>query len=171
VNDDKLLEQAAAASRATAQERSDAKAAAQDAVRRLETALTEVLEGEPLRGMRNLAGGNAPLYAARLRGDPDAKLAWPNEPDAVSESLVLLPNGQLAVAQCATDGRRLLDVEVRDLFDTDIRAEDAEAFTRTLAVVLRRHIEASKKAQVRYARVQTFADQVRRILVTTARKE
>jgi hypothetical protein len=171
-NDENLLEQAATASRVTANERSKARDAAQEAVRRLETTLAGALDGEPLRGLRNLGSGNAPLYAARLRGDPDARLAWPNEPNAVSESLVLLPSGQLAIAECATNDRgHTLDVEIRDLFDVDIRAEDAEAFTRTLAVVLRRHIEASKKARARYTHVQHLADQIRRVLVATARKK
>jgi hypothetical protein len=171
--DDKtLLDEAAEASEMTARERARARDAAQEAAKRLEAALTEALDGEPLRGMRNLGSGNAPLYGARLRGDPDAKLAWPNEPDEVAESLVLLPSGALAVAQCVTDEHgRTLDAEVRDPFEIDIRAEDAEAFVRTLSVVLRRHIEASKKAQARYARTQKLADQVRRILVSTARKE
>jgi len=160
-----LLDDARSAAQGLATVRDDARMAAIRAIRQLEAALLEALDGQSLRGLKNLGQGNAPIYAARVRGEPHTKLAWPTEPDSVVESLCITPSGSLVMFQCATDEHGAgLDPTSRPAADTDFRAEDIEALTRTLAGILPRHIQAAEQARERYQGIQALSARIERII-------
>jgi hypothetical protein len=162
---DVLLGQARSAGSVLAHGRSEARTAAARAIYALEQALVEALQGQALRGLKNLGQGNAPFYAARVRGEPDTKLAWPAEPESVAESLCILPGGQLAMVACATDDRAAcLDPVTRPVTENDLLAEDVEALALKLATILPRHIAAAERARERYAKLHALAERVEQIL-------
>lgn len=149
------------ATRTLAEVRGSARTAAVRAVRALEAALRRALEGHALRGLKNLGHGSALFYAARVRAAVDSRLAWPVEADSCVEALCILPTGQLAIAQCRTDAHgACLDPTWRPATDDDLIAEDVEALTRTLAVVLPRHIAAAEQARERYDKLRALAARI-----------
>ncbi len=160
-----LLDDARSAVEVLTHERDGARTAATRAVRTLEAALVEALQGHALRGIKNLGQGNAPIYAARVRGEPDTKLAWPAEPDSLTESLCIAANGSLVMIQCVTDDQaHALDATSRPAQDADLLAEDVEALTRTLTTLLPRHIQAAERARERYQGIQALAERIERVL-------
>jgi len=128
------------------------------AVRALEAALQERLDGGSLRGLKNLGHNRDPLYAARIRGKPDSRVRWPDAPNSVSETLVLSPKGQLQVAICRTDDQGdMFDIELRDALDTDIDSEDLESFLRTMVEIVPRTVAYADKAKDRYAALRELS--------------
>lgn len=163
---DMLLDKVRHSSTDTAEFRDDAREQAIAAIRGLEQALVESLAGEPLRGLKNLGTGSQPYYGARVRGKPEAKLLWPEEPDSEAETLVIVADGHLAMAVCRTMTSGGIDphVEECEVEDSDLRAEDVEAMLTTMAEIITRHITSAQTARERYTKLRELSDSVLRVL-------
>jgi hypothetical protein len=150
-------------SRDIAQARAEAVPEATRAVREVETALQEALDGEPLRGLRNL-GGSASFYAARVRAKADKKLPGPNERKGERDWLCLSPKGELIIAwwEDVEDD----EVELRDRLATDdeLRVDDVEALLKTLQWILPRHIDAAERAKARYTKAVALSTRINEIM-------
>jgi hypothetical protein len=135
------------------------------AVRALESALKERLDGGALRGLKNLGHNRDPLYAARIRGKTDGRVPWPNEENATAETLVLMPSGRLEIAVCKTDAQGdMFDIEMRPAEDADLRAEDLEDLLRTLIDIIPRTVAYADKARERYAGLRELSLNAMRLL-------
>ena len=164
-----LLDEASAALRSAEKGRDATRALAVQAVRALETALQDHLEGGSLRGLKNLGHNQNQLYAARIRGKPDARVRWPDEENAISKTLVLNPKGKLQVAVCRTDEQGdMFDIELRDATDEDLDAEDLENFLRTLIEILPRTVAYAGKARERYSGLRELSINTMRLLTGAA---
>lgn len=160
-----LLDEVSAATKSAQKSRSGARTAVIEAVRALETALQERLDGGSLRGLKNLGHNRDPLYAARVRGKPDGRVRWPDTPLTSTETLVLSPKGQLQIAVCRTDERGdMYDIELRDAADEDITTEDLENFLRTLIDIVPRTVAYADKARDRYAALRELSLNAMRLL-------
>ena len=159
------IAQAGDAAESLARSRQDAREAAVKAIRTAERALLSALRGETLKGMVNLATGNAPFYGARVRSDADRKLRWPAGASDGIASLCLAPSGRLVMVTCATDARGCcLDASVQPAYNTDLFAEDLAGVLRTLAYVLPRHTLHAEGAREKYLELTTFARTTQKVL-------
>ena len=111
-------------------------------IRSIARALQAALAGGQLAGLPNLGNRQVPFPAARVRGDAGGRLIWPIVPHEEVATLVLLPNGFLAVAICMTGktGQMVPRVETRAVEDNDLTFKDVIDLWRTLCVVLSKHI-------------------------------
>jgi hypothetical protein len=160
-----LLDEVSAATKSAEKSRDGARTSVVEAVRALETALQERLDGGTLRGLKNLGHNRDPLYAARIRGKPDGRVKWPDTPMTSTDTLVLSPKGKLQVAVCRTDERGdMYDIELRDAADEDITTEDLENLLRTLIDIVPRTVAYADKARDRYAALRELSLNAMRLL-------
>jgi hypothetical protein len=161
---EELLDEIAAATR-SAEHSQDSADDVIRAIRALERALQEKLDGNTLRGLKNLGHSRDPLYGARIRGQSDARVKWPDRENAMSEALFLSPQGILRVAACRTDEHGdMFDLEVRDAVDDDFVIEDLADFLKTLIDVGPRTVTYATKARERYAGIRELAINAMRLL-------
>ncbi len=133
------------------------------AVREMENALQEALDGEPLRGLRNL-GGSASFYAARVRAKPDKKLPTPNEAKGERDFLCLDHTGKLVIAWWDDVENNSVELQDRPAGDDDIRIGDVEDMLRALDWALPRHLEASARTARRYENITELSAQVQQLM-------
>jgi hypothetical protein len=153
----KLFDRVAGASADLRAVREGARERAIVAVRALERRLVEALDGETLKGLREIGPG---YQAARVRGkDPYEELPEPREFEQGREVLVVTSTGELEMASVS---RRVLPwrVEARPVADEDFLIEDVEALGVLFERVLSEHIERAKKSAEKFARLEELARQV-----------
>lgn len=129
------------------------------AIRSLEAKLREVLAGESLRGLVDLApSSTSPFVAARVSGKSSVGIGKIDKilPSDGRESLVILRDGTIAVAMVSADG----SVDSAPAEDEDLLVEDLEPLVAAVASVLRRYVEKSERTAVNYARALEFARRV-----------
>lgn len=147
---------------ADARERGDALVEARDeafkvcfpAIRALEKALVDALDGEVLRGLPNLGAGSGGVvfYAARVRGGRASEPLPTYAP--TKRVLVLRKDGRLAIA-------RRVDLPGSELArDEELLAEDLAAFCALLLAVLKRHLDVSAATEDRYRSLTSAAARV-----------
>jgi hypothetical protein len=159
------LDEVSAATKSAEKSRTGARESVVAAVRALETALQDRLDGGNLRGLKNLGHNRDPLYAARIRGKPDGRVRWPDSPNAANRTLVLTPKGKLQVAVCRTDvAGDMFDIELFDAVDEDIDVEDLENLLKTLIDIIPRTVAYADKARERYAGLRELSLNAMRLL-------
>lgn len=111
-------------------------------IRNIMRDLQAALNGEQLVGLPNLGNRQVPFPAARVRGDAGGRLIWPAAPWDEVTTLVLMPDGSIAVATCKTGktGQMVPRIETRAVEDNDLILKDVVDLWRTLCVVLPKHI-------------------------------
>jgi len=136
------------------------------AIHAVEAALQGALAGNAIRGLRNLGHSTDPLYAARVRGKPDSRVAWPDEANDSVETLVLTVSGALRMAVCRTDGQNyMLPMVLREVRDDDIEAEDLEHLLRTLIEIIPRTVNYADRGSERYAALRQLAVDTMKLFV------
>ena len=127
-----LMEKASRVSEKLAKTRDKALPEAREACRALESALQEALDGEPLRGLKNIGLNGQTLYAARIRAEhPDTKLLRPNERGSAVEFLCLDAKGQLITAWWG--GERDRQIIIERIKDDYLRVDDVSGLVRAYA--------------------------------------
>jgi len=157
---DKEMEQITAAARMAAEARGTAIPDTVVAVRALEKALITALEGEPLRGLRNICEADLPIYGARLRGDPDRRIPPWGGSGSVSRFIIITPDGSLSTLAWLDSG----DIEQTPTTNSELRVGDAEHMAKTLREILPRHVRASRQTTGRYRRASRLAARIRAAL-------
>lgn len=128
----------------------DARASALVAIRAIERALVEALNGEYLRGLPNIApkGDKAPCHGFNLRTKSGA--------EAISRSgssLILARDGRFYVALAAKLPGTFA-VFMRLVGDVELAAEDLETIAPRVEEAIRIHVQRSERASARYRRVE-----------------
>lgn len=157
----KLFERVSDASGQLRAVREDAREKAVRAIRALERALVDALDGELLKGLREIRPG---YQAARVRGkDPFEELPQPKPfENEGREVLVLESNGHLCMS-CA--GRNLRHSVVSRLADdADLLVEDVENLGRLYERILAEHIERARRSAETFDRYAALAAQVSEVL-------
>jgi hypothetical protein len=162
----KLIKQVEETTEAARTAREEALPAVVAACRGIEKILETALDGEPLRGLKNLSPDNfKPTYAARIRSLPDKPVPRPWDSGGDHRFLVLNPKGQLV--NLAWE-RAAADTEVRlvpePAADDDFTVDDLEGLTRALDVVLPRHVKSGRRTGKRYRKAQHVALLIRKTL-------
>jgi len=152
-------------SREVAQTRDDLRPKAVAAVREIEAALLEALNGEPLRGLRNL-GGSAMFVAARVRGKPNKKLPGPNAQKGERDWLCLNAKGQLVIAWWEDVNDDEVEIRERPVRDDELIASDVEDLLTTIQYVLPQHIERAVRAKARYDKAAALVERVNVVLAS-----
>jgi hypothetical protein len=135
--------------------REGAREKAAQAIRALEHALVEALDGESLKGLREIGVG---YQAARVRGkDPFEELPEPKpfEPEG-REVLVVTPSGTLAMVKRYRIGWG----NERAAEDQDLLIEDVADLGRLFERILAEHIERARKSAETFSRLELLAIQV-----------
>jgi hypothetical protein len=124
--------------------------------------LQAALNGDQLAGLPNLGNRQVPFPAARVRGDAGGRLIWPAAPWDEVTTLVLLPDGSLAVAVCKTGktGQMVPRIETRAVEDNDLIFKDVIDLWRTLCIVLPKHIVKTNGGNTRLRELLTRALEV-----------
>jgi hypothetical protein len=149
----RLLEDTAAASAALRLTRERTRVSAVAAIRRLERALVEALDGETLKGLREIAPGYS---AARVRGSDDS-LPEPKTFEAYGRSvLVVDATGDLVMAT----RRRVGGVCVRRATDEDLLLEDVESVARVFTRVLTEHVERARRSAEKFDALDVLARKI-----------
>jgi hypothetical protein len=139
--------------------REEARERAVSAIRAVESALVEALQGEHLRGLPNLGTAERRFYGVRVRSsDENAGESVRYEERAV-QTLIVAKDGQLAFARArAPDGEDgLVVVPARD---EDLLAEDLEHVLRTVARVAAQHGVAVGRSTDRFLKISSAAARV-----------
>ncbi|UCC72016.1 MAG: hypothetical protein JSV86_16860 [Gemmatimonadota bacterium] len=148
---------------AVARSRDTVRPEAVKAVREIERALQEALEGEPLRGLRNL-GGSAMFAGARVRGKTDKKLPGPDSQKGERDFLCLNAKGQLVIVWWEDVGDDMVEIRERPVRDDELVAGDATDLLNTVQQILPRHVEHAERARARYNKAALLAQRVQLIL-------
>jgi len=137
---------------------------AKQACRAIETALKAALDGEPLRGLKNIGTNGVVLYAARIRADhTDNKVPHPSSAGSAGHFLVLNQDGELALVSWDSDD--LVEISAED---QDLRIDDVSGITNALRVVLPRHVKSAKATNKRYREVYALALKLIEVLGETS---
>lgn len=137
--------------------RSLARKVSLQAIRGMIAAVQGALDGEPLRGLPNLASSSHPYAAARVRSKAiDEPLSRQKD----KADLCINRRAQLVFAWRTEDGVTL----EKPARDDDLFAEDAEHVAETLVAVLERHRLASGRAARRYDDILKIAKRINRAL-------
>jgi hypothetical protein len=144
-----LIQQCGVASADLERDIDQARIAAVQVIRGIEARLVGALAGTHLRGLPNLVSTALAIrfYGARVRAHADVLLA--------DEALVLSSSGDLQMAWCRD---RLLGT--RPVRDDELRAEDLEAYVRTLLEVLPLHVRKAAKAGEKFTRIERLASRL-----------
>jgi len=158
------LKDAHDASEEAARVRQDSLPAAQKACRALETALKAALNGEPLRGLKNVGTNGVALYAARVRAtSPHQKIPHPSAAGSAGDFLVINQNGELALVCWDSDNSDDLIETLAQ--DSDLRIDDVTAMTKILRQeILPAHVKAAKATNKRYHQAYALALKVITVL-------
>ena len=159
----KLLEQTRDGGELLREAREKARPACIAAVRKLEAALVEALDGEKLKGLPKLdETERARFYAARARGKRiDERLTD-------KEVLVVAQDGRLHMASVRPEVSGAFlgsPVESRPAADDELLAEDVEDVARAVEEVLGRHLALIAKSAERYERLADLARKLEAALV------
>jgi hypothetical protein len=165
-----LFEDVAFASTTLRSSRERARVRAIAAVRGMEQALVDALEGETLKGLREVVPG---YYAARARytGKKDTYLPFEPLPDPKSgadygrEVLVVTASGVLEMARAVRHGHGVFGAESRVAADVDLVIEDVEHLGRLFPRLLAEHIERSRRTSMRFMRLEDVAQRISAALV------
>ncbi len=114
---------------------------------KLECAIVDALAGDALRGLPNLGTSADPFYAARLTGRGKLVPGY--------EQLVIMRTGRVAIANFH-DGR----VRWRLPSYQDLRVEMFDVYLKTLAMVLRAHVEQAEKTSRTYEATARLARRI-----------
>lgn len=168
----KLFDRVAGASENLRTIRDGAREKAVVAVRALEHRLVGALDGETLKGLREIGPG---YQAARVRGkDPFDRLLAPPRIDplhreqrqldiarqAVRGVLVVTAGGALAMARLVGEDESGARVISRPAGDDDFLIEDVEALGLLFERILAKHIERARKSAEKFDRLAELAQQV-----------
>jgi hypothetical protein len=139
------------------------------AVRAVEKALCEALDGEPLRALKNIGNAGVTLYGARVRTDADTKIPHWNDRGSAVEYLCLDARGQLVTVywiemEGEDSGESEWELQSKSMPDEYIRVDDIHALTATLVEILPRHVKSARKNGGRYRALQSLAIRVRDVL-------
>lgn len=156
----KVLEDAGAASEELRSARSRARAEALAAIHEMEGALLEALDGETLKGVREIVPGYAAVRA-RAFGAKEKNLAEPLPEPKPGELfgrwvLVVSDRGTLEMARTYRKVGRL-GVESRQAEDEDLLIEDVEHLATLFAKLLGEHVERSRRSAARFGRLEGIA--------------
>jgi hypothetical protein len=137
--------------------REGAREKAVQAIRALEHALVEALDGENLKGLREIGAG---YQAARVRGqDPFEELPEPKPFESQGrEVLVVTSSGTLAMARSCRAFRQGAAERVAE--DADLLIEDVQDLGRLFELILGEHIERARKSAETFSRLELLAIQV-----------
>jgi hypothetical protein len=133
--------------------REGAREAAVSAIRAVEGALVEALQGEHLRGLPNLGTSDRRFYGLRVRSSDENA----GEQLFSERVLVLTKEGRLALAHWVLDG---MSLDVKDARDEDLLAEDLEHVLRTTARAAAAHGIAIGRTTDRFLRIASAAARV-----------
>jgi hypothetical protein len=150
-----LLEEVAIVSARTRQAKESAREKCVSAIRRLELALVEALDGESLRNLPNLAYPSDRFFALRVRSTSTDPLD--------RDALVLLPSGMLAMA-----GRPPHYVREEALDDSELLAEDVEFVAATVERALTLHLDGAEervaRSTARFERLERLAERLHAVV-------
>ena len=154
---DDLLQQTYRASEGVALMRATASESVVNAIRTFERKLREALDGDSLRGLANLAG--APSLGGVRDRFYGAQLSAPNvDLPLVYKAVLCVDKHGSFVMTRALDGDPYW--ESRPVLDHELRAEWFEQITRSLQVVLERHIARSSRTEANYRATAEFAERL-----------
>lgn len=137
---------AKAATEAAVRERESASATARKAINLIIDALAEIIGGESLRGLPNLATSSSPYRGIRVRATKRALWELPKDG---KEVLCLNMRGKLVFAKYLDD----LSVAERTCDLDMVRAEWAEDVAEAAISAINYHLAACDKAGKRYAKI------------------
>src|SRR5580704_11578514 len=138
--------------------RGDARERAILAIRAIEGALLEALEGEHLRGLLNLGDRVEKFHGVRVRhGDAKATLSLTSD----ERPLVLGKEGLLVFARWAYGGEGRRDrIEIEAAQDDELLVEDLESMIRTVRAVVEGHVAALGRTSDKFRQIVGLADLV-----------
>jgi hypothetical protein len=139
------------------------------AVRGMERSLVDALEGETLKGLREVVPG---YRAARARSTSKRDEYSPFEPlpepkagqEHGREVLVVTADGVLEMARSVRRDRHFW-AESRRAEDADLVVEDVEHLARLFPRLLADHIEHSRRTSIRFMRLEDVAQRISAALV------
>jgi hypothetical protein len=173
-----VLEQLEAATSASSDDRKVLVGAAIAAIRTVERRLQEALNGEPLRGMANLATSSRALYAMHVRRNDKANRIFLH-PGEKKTYLLLIPTGEMILAEVSRPkadndidrqgyvGRgRDIALIIDDFLveDADLMAEDLPHYLHTIVEAITKHLSVSEGTMMRNRKLKKLADDVMAIL-------
>ena len=160
-----LIQDASAASSSAADARGAALPAAIRACRAIERAVIEMLDGEPMRGLRNIGISGETWYGARVRTHPDTKVDHFNDCLLIEEEgrssdafLYIDRDGSLRILRWAFDAKSSYwTLESFPVADDYLQTKDPAGMARALLVVLPRHIRQSHQTARSYSKAKELA--------------
>jgi hypothetical protein len=171
-----LIRLANSATESAAEARKQALPATVTACRLIESAVQEMLAGEPLRGLKNLGIAGETFYGARVRTKPDTKVDHFNDCLLIDEEghsadtfLILDAQGRLTYLQWILDDQveppywTLVGHPVPDDY---FRIGDVDGLLRALRIVLPRHVKASNRTTASYRGAKALASRIQAALAS-----
>jgi hypothetical protein len=171
-----LIKMASSASANAASARDEALPSTVTACHMIEESLLKMLDGERLRGLKNIGISGEDWYGARVRTKPDTKIDHFNDcclvdGHSADTFLIIDSFGKLAYLQWVLDdqdGDRdpywvLYSSPVPDDY---FRIGDVDGMLRALRVVLPRHVKNSNRATASYRKAKALASRIEAALAS-----